>query len=43
MKKIILTLFLLITYTSFSQVISSVDFHVINIGMEEDYFKLEEI
>ena len=43
MKKIILALFLLITYTSFSQVISSVDFHVINIGMEEDYLKLEEI
>ena len=43
MKKIILTLFLLVTCTSFSQVISSVDFHVINSGMEEDYFKLEEI
>ena len=42
MKKILITL-ILIPYISFSQVISSVDFHVVNDGMESDYLKLEQI
>ena len=42
MKKILITL-ILIPYISFSQVLSSVDFHVVNDGMESDYLKLEQI
>ena len=42
MKKILITL-ILIPYISFSQVVSSVDFHVVNDGMESDYLKLEQI
>ena len=43
MKKIILVFTLLVSCLSFSQVISSVDFHVLNSGMENDYLKLEQI
>ena len=42
MKKILITI-ILIPYISFSQVVSSVDFHVVNDGMESDYLKLEQI
>ena len=42
MKKTLITL-ILIPYISFSQVVSSVDFHVVNDGMESDYLKLEQI
>ena len=43
MKKIIFVFTLLVSCLSFSQVISSVDFHVLNSGMENDYLKLEQI
>ena len=43
MKKFITLFFLFISASTFSQVVSSVDFHVINDGMEEDYLKLEKI
>ena len=37
MKKIISLFLLFISTSSFAQVVSSVDFHVINDGMEEEY------
>ena len=43
MKKIIFLFLLFISTSSFAQVVSSVDFHVINDGMEEEYIKLEKI
>lgn len=42
-KNIVIFFIYLIPYLTFSQVVSSVDFHLINDGMEADYLKLEEI
>jgi len=43
MKKIISLFVTLICSSTFAQVVSSVDFHVLNEGMEEEYIKLEKI
>jgi hypothetical protein len=43
MKKIISLFVTLICSSTFAQVVSSVDFHILNEGMEEEYIKLEKI